>query len=63
MSDKETSAILGLKRELKTTRDKARAAQDEAGRWRRIANTLRGIAGLDDGQFGNLIRSEGLSAE
>jgi hypothetical protein len=61
MSDKETSAILGLKRELKTTRGKLRELSGQIDRWRDVAGALRKIAGLDDKQFDNLLQSESLT--
>lgn len=61
MSDKATSAILGLKAELKTVRARARELQGQTDRWRKVCATLRGLAGLDDGQFRNLLNSESLT--
>jgi hypothetical protein len=61
MSDKETSAILGLKRDLKTTRGKLRELSGQIDCWRRVAAGLRKIAGLDEKQFRNLLQSESLT--
>ncbi|WP_334406596.1 hypothetical protein [Bradyrhizobium sp. AZCC 2289] len=63
MSDKTTSAIVGLKRELKTTREKVRELKGQSERWRNVASALRKIAALDEGQFENLLRSESLPCE
>jgi len=63
MSDKETSAIVGLKRELKAVRATAREWKDQAVRWRRVCGMLRSLAGLDDGQFRNLLKAESLPCE
>jgi hypothetical protein len=63
MSDKETSAILGLKRDLKATRGKLRELGGQLERWRNVAGALRKIAGLDDKQFDNLLQSESLPCE
>ncbi|GGI23797.1 hypothetical protein GCM10010987_26180 [Bradyrhizobium guangdongense] len=61
MGDRETSAILGLKRELKAARGRARdlAVQNES--WRAVAQTLRKLAGIDDSQFANVLKSESLT--
>jgi hypothetical protein len=60
MSDKETSAILGLKGELKAIRAKARdlAAQNE--RWSELACTLKTLAGLSDAQYSRLLHAASL---
>lgn len=63
MADRETCAILGLKRELKTARAGMREAKEQAARWRKVCTTLRGLAGLDDTQFRNLLQAESLPAE
>lgn len=60
MSDKETSAILGLKRELKTIRGTVRELKDQNGRWCNVAHTLRDIAALDEEKFRNLLRAQSL---
>jgi hypothetical protein len=60
MNERETAAILGLKRELKTTREKVRELKGLNERWRNVASALRKIAALDDGQFSNLLRAESL---
>jgi hypothetical protein len=57
------SVILGLKRELKTVRAKARDLSVQNERWRRMCATLRGLAGLDAERFNNLLRSESLPTE
>jgi hypothetical protein len=62
MSNQETT-IIGLKRELKTIRGRVRELRDETGRWRSVAHTLRNIAGMDDGQFNNLLRAQSLTVE
>lgn len=62
MSDRET-AIIGLKREIKTVRASARDLKDENARWRKVSATLRSLAGLDDGQFLNLLKAESLPTE
>ena len=63
MGDKEANAIVGLKRELKTTREKVRELKGQNDRWRSVANALRKIAALDEGQFKNLLQSESLPCE
>ncbi|WP_035992657.1 hypothetical protein [Bradyrhizobium sp. WSM1253] len=63
MDDKQTSAILGLKRELKTTREKLRQLNFQDHRWRRVAQTLRKLAGLDEDKFRNLLQAEHLPFE
>jgi hypothetical protein len=62
MSDQE-KAIVGLKRELKTIRGRVRELKDEAERWRSVAHTLRNLAGIDGGQFKNLLRAQSLTVE
>ncbi|MCK1671235.1 hypothetical protein IVA89_05230 [Bradyrhizobium sp. 150] len=59
MSDRET-AIIGLKREIKTVRATARHLRDQNERWRKVCATLRSLAGLDDAQFQNLLKAESL---
>jgi hypothetical protein len=61
VSDRETSAIVGLKRELKTTREKVRELKGQTERWRNVARTLRKIAGLDEEKFRNLVEAESLT--
>jgi hypothetical protein len=63
MSDKETSAILGLKGELKSSRAKVRELSAQNDRWRKVCATLRGLAGLDAAQFQNLLKAESLPCE
>jgi hypothetical protein len=63
MNDKQTTAIVGLKNEIKMVRASARAAKSENARWRSLALTLRKLAGLDDERFNNLLRSESLPSE
>ncbi|TYL87792.1 hypothetical protein [Bradyrhizobium cytisi] len=62
MSDRET-AIIGLKREIKMVRATARDLKDQNERWRKVCSMLRGVAGLDDAQFRNLLRAESLPVE
>jgi hypothetical protein len=62
VSDKET-AIIGLKRELKTTREKVRELKSQNERWRGVAQVLRKLAFLDEGKFKNLLQSESLPCE
>lgn len=62
MSDRET-AIIGLKREIKTVRATARDLKDQNARWRKVCSMLRGLAGLDEGQFRSLLKAESLPAE
>ncbi|WP_247298159.1 MULTISPECIES: hypothetical protein [unclassified Bradyrhizobium] len=62
MSEQE-SAIIGLKREIKTVRATARRLRDQNERWRKVCATLRSLAGLDDGQFQNLLKAESLPVE
>jgi hypothetical protein len=61
--DKEIAAIVGLKRELKTTREKVRELKAQNERWRSVANALRKIAALEEVQFKNLLQSEALPCE
>jgi hypothetical protein len=63
MSDKEISALIAIKHELKTTRAKVRELVGQNERWKNIAQSLRKIAGLDDGQFRNLLKAESLPSE
>ncbi|KJC37709.1 hypothetical protein [Bradyrhizobium sp. LTSP857] len=63
MSERETAAIVGLKREIKTVRANARELKDQAARWRKVCATLRGLAGIDDGQFRNLLKAESLPCD
>ena len=63
MSERETAAIVGLKREIKSVRANARELKEQTARWRKVCATLRGLAGLDDGQFSNLLKSESLPTE
>lgn len=58
MADKETSAILGLKQECRTLRQRARALKEQNDKWRSVAHTLRSLAGMHDEQFKNLLRAE-----
>jgi hypothetical protein len=62
MNDRDT-VIVGLKRELKTTREKVRELRSQNDRWRNVAQTLRKLAGLDQDKFDNLMRSESLTSE
>jgi hypothetical protein len=61
--DKQTSAIVGLKREIKTVRADARELRGQNERWRKVCAMLRQLAGLDDGQFRNLLKAEFLPFE
>lgn len=63
MGDRETSAILGLKSELKSSRAKVRELSAQNERWRKVCAALRGLAGLDVGQFRNLLAAESLPFE
>ncbi|MBO4227217.1 hypothetical protein [Bradyrhizobium neotropicale] len=54
------NVIVGLKRELKVTREKVRDAKVETARWRNVALTLRKLAGLDEAKFKNLLQAESL---
>ncbi|OPH83030.1 hypothetical protein B2M20_08540 [Nitrobacter vulgaris] len=62
MRDSETT-IVGLKRELKATRARARELRGQNEGWRRVAQTLRKLAGLDEARFKNLLSSESLPSE
>jgi hypothetical protein len=57
------NVIIGLKRELKTTREKARELKDQNARWCSVANILRKLAGLDEEKFKNLLKAESLPCE
>lgn len=63
MSDKTTEALIGLKREIRAVRATARDLREQNARWRKVCLTLRGLAGLDDGQFRNLLSAEKLPVE
>jgi hypothetical protein len=63
MSDRETSAILGLKRELKQARAKVRNLRGENEAWRKVCATLQSLAGLDHGKFQNLLKAASLPVE
>jgi hypothetical protein len=62
MSD-QTSAIVGLKSTIKTARGTVRELRLENERWRKVARTLRDLAGLDQDKFRNLLRAESLPCE
>lgn len=62
MGDQQAT-IVGLKRELKTTREKVRELKGQIDGWRRVARALRSLAGIDEEKFGNLLRSESLPFE
>ncbi|MBB4428016.1 hypothetical protein GGD66_006602 [Bradyrhizobium sp. CIR48] len=62
MSDRE-SVIVGLKRELKSTREKVRELKSQNDRWHVVAQMLRKLAGLDEGKFKNLLQAESLPCE
>ena len=63
MSDRETSALVGLKREIKAVRAAARVLKDQNDRWRSVAQILRKLAGLDEDKFKNLLQAESLPCE
>ncbi len=63
MADKEISAILGLKQEIKSLRQRARALSEQNERWRSVTRTLRSLAGLPDEQYRNLLQSQSLPPE
>jgi uncharacterized NAD(P)/FAD-binding protein YdhS len=63
MGDRETSVILGLKRELKTVRATTRELKSQNVRWRQVANALRKLAGVDEQKFRNLLQAESLPCE
>jgi hypothetical protein len=63
MSERETSALVGLKREIKSVRANVRELKDQTARWRKVCSTLRSLAGLDDGQYRNLLKAESLPCE
>jgi hypothetical protein len=63
MADKETAAILGLKREVQTLRQRARDLKSQNDRWRSVARTLRTLAGLPDDQFKRLLTAESLPCD
>lgn len=56
-------AIVGLKRELKSTRHEVRELKSQNGRLYAVAQTLRKIAGLDEAKFKNLLQAESLPCE
>ncbi|RTE92450.1 hypothetical protein [Bradyrhizobium sp. LVM 105] len=62
MSDQDR-VIVGLKRELKSTRDQVRELKTQNGRWHVVAQTLRKLAGLDEAKFKNLLQAESLPSE
>jgi hypothetical protein len=55
--------IIGLKRDLKTTRERVRELKDQNLRWYSVAHTLRKLAGLDEEKFKNLLQAESLPCE
>jgi hypothetical protein len=57
------SVILGLKRDLKTVRERVRELKDQNARWCSVAHTLRKLAGLDEEKFRNLLRAESLPCD
>lgn len=61
--DKQTSAIVGLKREIKIVRADSRELKAQNRRWRNLCATLHRLAGLNDGQFQNLLKAESLPPE
>lgn len=62
MSDQER-VIVGLKRELKSTRKEVRGLKSQNGRWYVVAQMLRKLAGLDEAKFKNLLQAESLPCE
>ncbi|WGS23378.1 MULTISPECIES: hypothetical protein [unclassified Bradyrhizobium] len=62
MSD-PNSAVVGLKREIKTVRAKVRELTGENERWRDVARTLRQLAGLSDAQYSRLLNAASLPIE
>ncbi|WP_038968023.1 hypothetical protein [Bradyrhizobium diazoefficiens] len=62
MSERET-AIIGLKREIKMVRAKARDLREQNERWRDVAKTLRQLAGLNDVQYSRLLSAASLPIE
>lgn len=62
MSDQER-VIVGLKRELKSTRKEVRELKSQNGRWYVVAQMLRKLAGLDEAKFKNLLQAESLPCE
>lgn len=62
MSDQER-VIVGLKRELKSTREEVRQLKSQNGRWHVVAQTLRKLAGLDEAKFKNLLQAESLPCD
>jgi hypothetical protein len=63
MADKDTRAIIGLKAEIKSVRQRARDLKLETERWRSVAGTLRKLAGLADEQFKRLLTAESLPCD
>jgi hypothetical protein len=63
VGDKQASAIVGLKREIKTVRADVRELKGQNARWRKVCGTLRGLAGLDEHKFRNLLQAESLPVE
>lgn len=57
------AVIVGVKRELKATREKMRELRAQNVRWCSVAHTLRKLAGLDEAKFNNLLQSESLPLE
>jgi hypothetical protein len=63
VTEKQTAALIGLKRELKTVRATARSLKAQNEAWRDVARTLRQIAGLDDVQYLRLLQAASLPTE
>jgi hypothetical protein len=63
LSARLETVILGLKAELRTTREKVRELRTQAASWCSVAHTLRKLAGLDEEKFRNLLKSESLPCE
>jgi hypothetical protein len=62
MSNQE-HAIVGLKMQIKAVRGTVRELRVQNERWRKVAHTLRDLAGLPDDQYSNLLKSQSLPTE
>lgn len=63
MADKETAALVGLRREIKAVRATARELKAQNERWSELARTLRTLAGLSDAQYSRLLNAASLPFE
>lgn len=63
MGENETSAIIGLRGEIKQVRARARELTAQNKRWRDVAQSLRKLAGIDEQKFRNLLRAESLPVD